>query len=99
MNLADSLAQLFLDRFNPHHSNPARRMPKDEFRARCGQLEEKIQVLQNDVARATLQKMLAAIKATLRTNFFNEDRYALSLRVDPSIMSANNDMGKSSHKL
>lgn len=92
MNIATNITQLFLDRFNPHHGNPSKRMKQDDFDAKCLALQEKIGVLQNDVARAVLFRMLGAVKGTLRTNFFNEDRYALSMRIDPTVMSVG-DMG------
>jgi glutamate dehydrogenase len=37
-----------------------------------------------------LAKMLFAVQCTLRTNFFNEDRYALSMRMDPRVMATGN---------
>ena len=58
----------------------------DAFKKREGGLREKIDRLTNDSARVVLVKLLSAVTATLRTNVFNEDRYALSLRLDPSIM-------------
>ena len=45
----------------------------------------KISRLQYESPRTVLLKMLDGTAATLRTNFFNEDRYALSLRVRYSI--------------
>lgn len=37
-------------------------------------------------ARNALQRMLQVVQGTLKTNFYNDDRYALSLRVDPRVM-------------
>jgi hypothetical protein len=41
----------------------------------------KISRLSYESPRTVLLKMLDGTAATLRTNFFNDDRYALSLRV------------------
>ena len=41
----------------------------------------KVSRLNYEFSRTILLKMLDATAATLKTNFFNEDRYALSLRV------------------
>jgi hypothetical protein len=47
-------------------------------------LEGKVSRLSYESPRIVLLKMLDGAAATLRTNFFNEDRYALSLRVSLS---------------
>ena len=39
--------------------------------------------------------MLNAVGATLRTNLFVEDRYALSMRLDPAFMGVNETMKSS----
>jgi glutamate dehydrogenase len=45
-----------------------------------------ILVLQFEPAKIVLSKMLDAVRLTLRTNFYSPNRYALSLRLHPSIM-------------
>ena len=42
-----------------------------------------------------LYTMLNAVGATLRTNLFVEDRYALSMRLDPAFMGVNETMKSS----
>lgn len=79
--IADLIASLFLERFNP-----AAPISDDVFQARSTEIKNKINVLQFDAAKILLNKMLEGVSCTLRTNFYNEDRYALSFRLDPSIM-------------
>lgn len=79
--VADKIATLFLERFNP--SNP---LAQDQFNARSEEIRGKLPTLSSESAKILLGKMLDAVHATLRTNFYNEDRYALSLRVAPIIM-------------
>jgi glutamate dehydrogenase len=75
------IADLFLARFNP--SSP---LPNSEFAEKCVDLEDRISALSNEPARIMLQKTMQALKLTRRTNFFMPNRYALSFRVDPSLM-------------
>eukprot|EP01033_Poteriospumella_lacustris_P003883 gene3883-2760_t len=79
--VAEKIAALFLDRFNP--ANP---LPNDEFKRRSDEIRSKIPTLPSEASKLLIGKMLDAVHATLRTNFYNADRYALSLRVDPMIM-------------
>lgn len=82
IKVAEKIAALFLDRFNP--ANP---LPDSDFHARSNEIKEKLSHLPNsDSSKILLSKMLDAVHATLRTNFYNEDRYALSLRLNPIIM-------------
>lgn len=78
---AESIAQLLLDRFNP--ASPS---TNEEFEHRANELNAFIKQLHNEQGRVLLLKLLEAAKSVLRTNFYNENRYALSLRVKPSIM-------------
>ena len=84
VGIADSIAQLFLERFNPKLT-PA--LSDKAYQDRCASIQAKISMLQKDEAVLVLSKILKAVQCTLRTNFFNADRYALSLRVDPIIMA------------
>lgn len=81
IKLANEMAQLFLDRFNP-----AVALNNEKFEARIKAIDSNIKQLHLEGARLLLLKMLEAVKSTLRTNFFNENRYGLALRIHPSIM-------------
>ena len=83
VQIADSIAQLFVDKFDPRGAVSA-----EEFMKREAELHTKIARLHHEPARVLLLRLLDAVRLTLRTNFFNKDRYALSLRVNPSIMMA-----------
>ncbi len=74
---------LFLDRFNPY-------TPLDEavYTQRRDDLKQRIaQAVDLEDARAVLNKMIQAVDATLRTNVYIEERYGLSLRIDPAFMA------------
>ena len=83
-----AIASLFLDRFNP-------RKPFSDFH-----FEERVAVLRDNIlaevedtlATQCLLKMIDIVKHTLKTNVYLPDRYALSMRLDPSIMPG--DEGK-----
>lgn len=79
--IADRVAQLFLDRFNP--ANP---LNPDQFLARSDDLRKQINVIPIDSHKLLFNRMLDAVHSTLRTNFYNDERYALSLRLDPKFM-------------
>jgi glutamate dehydrogenase len=81
IGIADSIASTFLDRFNP-----ASPLSHEEFAKRTDEIRKKISVVQVESARRLLNRMLDAVQSTLRTNFFNEERYALSTRLEPSFM-------------
>ncbi len=85
---AENIAQLFMDKFQI--KNP---ISATEFTKRADEIASKINRLQDEAARTVLSKMLDAVKASLRTNFFHEDRYALGIKVHPSIM-ATGQMGQ-----
>jgi len=85
---ADAIAQLFLDKFNVKSPISA-----TEFSKRYDEISGKIARLQDEAARTVLSKMLEAVKAALRTNLYHEDRYALGMKMHPSIMATGN-MGK-----
>jgi glutamate dehydrogenase len=87
MAIADSIAQLFLERFNPH-LKPA--LSEEAFNTRSNAISAKIALIQKEEAVALLNKMLQGVKSTLRTNFYNDGRYALSMRMDPTIMATGN---------
>jgi glutamate dehydrogenase len=79
--IADLIAKLFLDRFNP-----ASPLSSTDFQSRSDEIRKKIGVLQFEAVQVVLSKMLDSVHATLRTNFYHPDRYALSMRLNPAIM-------------
>lgn len=81
MGVAEQIADLFLERFNP-----ASPLSETSFREREKSIRAKSNNLQLDTVKLVLDKMMDGVAATLRTNVYNEDRYALSLRLHPSIM-------------
>jgi len=90
LQIVDNIATLFLERFKPVFHPTIDTHPKgmstDEFNKTHAEILAKITRLHHEPARILLLKMLEAVKSTLRTNFYNPDRYALSLRINPSIM-------------
>jgi len=98
VSIASSIADLFLDKFSP--DGP---ITPSEYARRERELRDKIEYAQPENpkvdpkrvidAKVVLNKMLDAVTCTLRTNFYNADRYALSLRLDPIIM-ATDGMGE-----
>lgn len=94
IDIADSIAQLFLERFNPNLT-PA--LSERVFEERSAAIQARIANLPGTEPVVILTKMLQAVKATLRTNFFTDGRYALSMRIDPTIM-ATGDIGKDAKK-
>lgn len=90
LEVARLITALFLDRFDPNGGSKS----DADFSQQREAIQTKINLLQVDSSRMALSKMLDAVKATLRTNFHNDNRYALSLRVDPSIMSSTADKNR-----
>eukprot|EP00747_Dinoflagellata_sp_TGD_P079486 gnl/TRDRNA2_/TRDRNA2_160526_c1_seq1.p1 gnl/TRDRNA2_/TRDRNA2_160526_c1~~gnl/TRDRNA2_/TRDRNA2_160526_c1_seq1.p1 ORF type:complete len:859 (-),score=145.51 gnl/TRDRNA2_/TRDRNA2_160526_c1_seq1:154-2703(-) len=78
---ASDIAALFMARFNP--TNP---QPDKEFAENLAALRERIGALREQSAVDLLNKMVDAIELTRKTNFYLPNRYALALRVDPSLM-------------
>lgn len=102
IEISGRIADLFLGKFNPDQT-----MNEGEIRRVGGEIRDRIDHANpynskldlnkvND-AKEVLHKMLDAVDATLRTNFFMPDRYALSLRLKAEIM-ATGDMGKVDNK-
>eukprot|EP00986_Skeletonema_menzelii_P001593 scaffold419_cov147-Skeletonema_menzelii.AAC.7 len=87
INHAASIADLFLDRFNP--KGP---LSDEELEAKSKEL---LSIIDNEVedtsAQALLTKMIDIVKHTLRTNIYMNNRYALGLRLDPRIMSSEDE--------
>lgn len=81
IQIADSIATLFLERFKPPQG-----LPDSAFNAQYNEIHNKISRLHHEAARTLLLKMLDTVKLTLRTNIYNPERYALSFRIHPSVM-------------
>jgi glutamate dehydrogenase len=83
--VATAIVKLLVARFEP-----TKPMNDADFAARRAQIEADIARQPSEMHRAVLSKMLEGVAATLRTNYFLPDRFALCLRIDPSYL-ANND--------
>lgn len=80
------VAQLFLDKFRPGLNKTERELNDRDIANASAKLHDKLLKVKLQPAKAALLKMLDAVNYTLRTNYFMEDRYALSFRMDPRIM-------------
>lgn len=79
---ASSIADLFLERFDP--ANP---LSDEELARRSKELREHIEnEVEDRTATELLHKMIDIVGHTLKTNAYHPDRYALGLRLDPVIM-------------
>lgn len=81
--ISGALAELLRERFHPDH-------PLDDasFDTRAAAINDTIErSIEADDARRVLLTMLAAVRATLRTNVWLEKRYGLALRLDPQLLS------------
>jgi glutamate dehydrogenase len=92
---AAAIAQLFLDKFDPAtHRADGGRMPAADLDAARAAIKKD---LENNVemedARVLLNKMLDATAATLKTNAYVADRFALAMRLDPAILGVNEVVG------
>lgn len=80
---AAKIADLFLDRFNP-------KQPLDNdllFQERLDEIRNQVSAnVQESYSKELLFKMTEIIQKTYKTNIYMKDRYALSMRLDPSIM-------------
>ena len=93
VSLADNIASLFLDRFNP-----AQPLSEAAFSEREEDIRKRIQRLQFEQARVLLQKMLDAVRFTQKTNFYHPERYALGMRFDPRCMAGIGGIGIEKNK-
>jgi glutamate dehydrogenase len=95
VELVDSIAELFLDKFKPS-KDPATgkivsSVSEAELEARISDINRRISTLNAEGPKALLYKLVECVQLTLRTNFYNRDRYALSLRIDPSLLVSSSD--------
>ncbi|RLN91750.1 hypothetical protein BBJ28_00018869, partial [Nothophytophthora sp. Chile5] len=82
--MASRIADYFLAKFDPQADHPMTAEEQDALVA-----EIKVDIRRNVEAEDAIQllnSMADAVRGTLRTNKFVRDRYALSLRMDPSVM-------------
>ncbi len=78
-----SISDLYRKRFNP--ANP---LPTAEYESQRDSLLERIDnTVDLEDARIMFVKMLDAVNAIRRTNLYIEDRYALAMRIDPSLLT------------
>lgn len=84
---AIAVANLFLRRFDPEQP-----LSNNDLFEELDKISQSIKEEVEDLyATALLCKMLDIVKYTLKTNIYMNDRYALSLRLDPEIMFSNHD--------
>mmetsp|Transcript_22373 Transcript_22373/g.44680 ORF Transcript_22373/g.44680 Transcript_22373/m.44680 type:complete len:1066 (+) Transcript_22373:35-3232(+) len=77
------IASFFIEKFDPRTG----RMSESDQQSRAAELVKSIDASVVDRAsNELLKKCVEVVSKTLRTNLFLEDRYALSLRLDPSLM-------------
>ena len=89
--VAEQIAALFLAKFDP--SNP---LTGDALETRRKEIHETIDgkiAMTSIEGQTMLEAMLNGAMKTLRTNFFVPSRYALGLRLDPTLMGVNEDIG------
>lgn len=93
LSIASAIADTFMDRFDPKNKGD-REATEERFRKNCTDLRKTISALDTDSSRLLLSKMIEVAEKTKRTNFFRPDRYALSYRLDPTIMFTPADFEK-----
>ena len=86
---AAKVADLFLQRFDPRSP-----LHDEDLATKRTEISEQIvNNVEDSIAKTLLLKMLDIVDHTLKTNIFMQNRYALSLRLDPAIMGTpTNDM-------
>ena len=83
IEIASDIADVLRQRFNP--DNPLSDNEYDSLRTSL--LETIDNTVDLEDARTIFVKMLEAVHAVRRTNLFIEDRYALSMRIDASLLT------------
>lgn len=83
LEVASSIAHLMHQRFDPSN-----RMSDESYESTRLSLIEQIEnTVDLEDARTLFNTMLGALHSVRRTNLFLEDRYALSMRIDPSLLT------------
>jgi len=87
LDLGREIADFFLEKFDPKSGH----MSQSDQDAESNRLRAKIdsEVVDRS-ANTLLNKMVDAVNHTYRTNVYMENRYALSMRLDPAIMQSDN---------
>ena len=82
VSLTLAICDLLLDRFQPDHP-----LEDEVFAGRAAALRERINAdVDLEDARGVLHVLIDAVLSVLRTNIYLEDRYALSMRLDPALL-------------
>ena len=82
LDLTSAIADLFRARFDP--GNP---LSDEDFEQAVGELGDQVEArVDLEDARAILHHLLVVVTAVRRTNLYVEDRYALAMRIDPTIL-------------
>jgi glutamate dehydrogenase len=82
METAMRIAELFCDRFNPE-----RPLNDDDFAKRAAALRTEIALRDDpDGTVPILSALLEGVESVYRTNYFLNQRYALSMRIDPAYL-------------
>ena len=76
------VVELLLARFNPE-----RPLSDADFVAQRAKVEADIARQPTEMHRTALTQMLDGVAATMRTNYYLPDRFALCLRIDPSYLT------------
>lgn len=88
--IVGDIADIFLEKFDVNNDNTL-----TDFEDKCKQIELQVSNLQAEGPKRALAKILEAVQKTKKTNFYCPNRYALSLRVDPTVMfPANTDFSQ-----
>jgi glutamate dehydrogenase len=82
IDVAEALADVFLARFDPEQP-----LDDEAFAHRAAQLKEEIdRSIDPEDARRVMATIIEIMRSTMKTNVHLDERYALSLRLDPALM-------------
>ncbi|CAN0510114.1 unnamed protein product, partial [Laminaria digitata] len=85
---AGAAADLFCARFSPDDPMEQEVADKNANEIRATVKRD----VEHEVVQGLLCKMVDAVMATYRTNFFMPNRWALSLRVDPRVLMTSEEL-------
>jgi glutamate dehydrogenase len=93
LNVAKDIASLFVDKFDPDARDGAT-IEHSVYAGRAEAILETIQTrVEYDDAQLLLTTLLDAVSSSLRTNAFCADRFALAIKVDPTLCGVNEVVG------
>jgi glutamate dehydrogenase len=93
INIAAEIAALFVVKFDPDARGGAPIDPA-QYAARAEEILQKIQTkVEFDDAQLLLTTLLDAVSSSLRTNAFCEERFALAIKIDPTLCGVNEVVG------